>query len=72
MPRHHSWRLILISPVFSTDGFTNLSNWFEDTSAQQSAGVPANGVETVAVTLNSSLLLEERLFITVSTENPGP
>lgn len=51
---------------------TNLNNWFEDTSAQQSAGVPTNGVETVAVTLHSSLLLEDRLFITVSTENPGP
>lgn len=47
---------------------TNLSDWFEDTNANQAAGTPSNGVETVAVTLDTSLLLYSNLFIRMSTE----
>lgn len=45
---------------------TNLIDWFEDTTAQQSPGTPnSNGIETVETTLSPELLGNTKLFIQV-------
>jgi len=51
---------------------TDMVDWFEDTNAQQVAGTPSNGIETVTVTLNAPLLLNDKLFVKLSADDPAP
>lgn len=56
---------------YSIEYSTDLTTWTTDTGAVQQAGTPSGEVETVAVTLSSSLLTNTRLFIRVVAQPAG-
>jgi len=49
---------------------THLTGWTEDSTATQTVIATSGDVETVQVTLSSSLLSETKLFIRISSLMP--